>query len=300
MGLWVGDILLGYALIGFMVLPLLKAKARTLLGWAIATFVLFRFQGMLYTHLHFPNALSFSTWMQPWVAQAADRAYGHGTLSEILRFHAWEWAHLGLACTFSSVLLCLPIFLLGAAISRSGVLNDLEVSAPFFRKLFHACFWFGLAISLIPDAWYDRVPQVWMQGWRVAVLKLVVSGGMITHALGYFSGILLLLRKPWWQARLQVFAPMGRMALTHYLTHTLIWTWVFYHHGLGLWYRLSPGTYFVLGVALYLAQLAFSHWWLARFQFGPMEWVWRCLSYGRIQSMAKPRPMEVLVAEPQP
>jgi uncharacterized protein len=90
------------------------------------------------------------------------------------------------------------------------------------------------------------------------------------------------------------------MALTHYLTHTLIWTWVFYRHGLGLWNRLSPGTYFLLGLALYVPQLAFSHWWLARFQFGPMEWVWRCLSYGRLQPMAKPRPMEVLVAEPQP
>jgi uncharacterized protein len=84
-----------------------------------------------------------------------------------------------------------------------------------------------------------------------------------------------------WRARLDPQAPAGRMALTNYLTHTIVALTVFYGIGFGLMGRLGPVWWPLMVVAMISAQVAFSRWWLARFAFGPMEWIWRQATYGR-------------------
>jgi len=80
------------------------------------------------------------------------------------------------------------------------------------------------------------------------------------------------------------------MALTCYLMQSVVGTWVFNAHGLGLWGRVSPAAYFLGGLAFYAAQIAFCHGWLARFRFGPAEWLWRSMTYGRLQPfLLRPR-----------
>ena len=84
-----------------------------------------------------------------------------------------------------------------------------------------------------------------------------------------------------WRARLARLAPAGRMALTNYLTHTIVAMTVFYGIGFGLMGRLGPVWWPLMVVAMISAQVAFCRWWLARFAFGPMEWIWRQATYGR-------------------
>ena len=88
---------------------------------------------------------------------------------------------------------------------------------------------------------------------------------------------------PTWQPRLQVLAPMGRMALTNYLLQSIICTTLFYGYGLGLFGTMGAAAGFGLALVIYALQIPFSHWWMARFQFGPAEWLWRTLTYGRVQ-----------------
>jgi uncharacterized protein len=78
------------------------------------------------------------------------------------------------------------------------------------------------------------------------------------------------------------------MALTSYLTHSVVYVLLFYGYGpgLGLLGRVGVTACLLLGVLLYTAQILFSHWWLSRWTYGPMEWVWRSLTYGRLQPMA--------------
>ena len=86
---------------------------------------------------------------------------------------------------------------------------------------------------------------------------------------------------------LKVFAPLGRMAFTNYVAQSLIFSWIFMGYGLGRYDRMSTTSAFLLGSAVYVAQIIFSILWLRRFRFGPLEWLWRSLMYGKRQPMRK-------------
>jgi uncharacterized protein len=81
--------------------------------------------------------------------------------------------------------------------------------------------------------------------------------------------------------RLQPLAALGRMTLTTYLTQSLVSTFVFYNWGLGLMTKVDLTGILVFTLGLFSLQIAFSVWWLRRYQFGPAEWLWRSLAYGR-------------------
>jgi uncharacterized protein len=81
-------------------------------------------------------------------------------------------------------------------------------------------------------------------------------------------------------------APVGRMALTNYLTQTLLHLFIFYGFmGLGLMGRVGTSLCVPIALAIFTLQILYSRWWLARFRFGPCEWAWRTLTYGRRQPM---------------
>ena len=79
--------------------------------------------------------------------------------------------------------------------------------------------------------------------------------------------------------------PLGRMAFTNYLAQSVIFGWVFYGYGLGLFGHLGAAAALGFGIALYAAQAMFSRWWLRNHRFGPLEWLWRTLMYGAPQAM---------------
>ena len=92
---------------------------------------------------------------------------------------------------------------------------------------------------------------------------------------------------------MRVLAPVGRMALTNYLLQSVVGTLVFYGYGAGYW-GMARSWQVVLVTVVFALQVAFSHWWLARYRFGPMEWLWRWLTYGTRpqfrRSSAAPQP----------
>jgi uncharacterized protein len=85
-------------------------------------------------------------------------------------------------------------------------------------------------------------------------------------------------------SNIRVLAPFGRMALTNYLCQSLVMSSIFFGYGLGYW-GLGRAWQLVFAVALCALQIAFSHWWLARFRYGPAEWLWRAVTYMKIPAM---------------
>ena len=98
----------------------------------------------------------------------------------------------------------------------------------------------------------------------------------------YVVVIVRLALRPAWQERLRGIGAVGRMPLTNYLLQSLIGTFLFYGWGLGLWGRVGPAIELGLAFAIFfLLQVPSSSWWFGRFAYGPMEYLWRWLTYGR-------------------
>ena len=88
-----------------------------------------------------------------------------------------------------------------------------------------------------------------------------------------------------WQRRLAPLAAVGRMALSNYLLQSLICSTIFYSYGLALFGKIRPSLGLLLTTIIFLIQIPLSVWWLRRFQFGPVEWLWRSLTYWQCQPM---------------
>ena len=105
--------------------------------------------------------------------------------------------------------------------------------------------------------------------------------GNLPACLGYVGMVVLMLHSQTVLSRIRVLAPLGRMALTNYLTQSLICAIYFYGYALGHW-GMPRAQQVLFVLVVYAAQIAFSHWWLARFQYGPMEWLWRGFTYWHV------------------
>jgi uncharacterized protein len=109
--------------------------------------------------------------------------------------------------------------------------------------------------------------------------------GSLVVAAGHVGLLMLIVESgalKWLTSRL---AAVGRMALSNYLTHSLICTTLFYGYGLGLFGHINRTGLVGVVLAIWIFQLWISPIWLKRYRFGPAEWVWRSLTYWRLQPM---------------
>jgi uncharacterized protein len=98
-------------------------------------------------------------------------------------------------------------------------------------------------------------------------------------ALGYAATVGLLVVNG--RRVINIFAPVGQMALTNYLMHSLICVVLSYGFGFGLWWRIGAATAMAIAALIIAVQIPLSAMWLSRFRFGPVEWIWRRLTYGQ-------------------
>jgi uncharacterized protein len=295
--IWYGDILMLYALLGFLLFWLFRRREpRTLLRWALVSLalpiVLF---GALTVLLEVGRAVpearagieqSFAEQAASTRAAAAEatRVYGQGSYLEVTAQRARDVAYLWSITPLFFMPNVFGMMLLGLYAARRGILADVEAHLGLFRWLLR----WGLPIGLLANLVYALASEASSR----AVPSLASLAGTAALGLGgplmalsYAAGLSLLVRNsPAWRQRLRPVSLAGRMALTNYLLQSLIQTLFYYGYGLGF-YGTGPAFGIAFAVAIYLAELAFSAWWLARYRFGPAEWLWRSLTYGAAQPM---------------
>ena len=284
--LWYGDILTVYAMLGLVLLLFRRRGDRTLLAWAAVLLVVV--------------PLAFTAWTvatrdgsAPANAAAASAAAAQraGTLEalrsadprrivpENLRWIRHTYLGPIAMAIFPPVFGC---FLLGLWAGRRRIFERVPAHAAAFRR---TMLW-GLGVGLAASVAYQVLRTTRgasEDAWVALLLSALHVLAVVPLAAGYVSATVLLLERPAWRARLAVFAPVGRMALTNYLTQTVICLAIFY--GGGLVGRVGVAAALGISLAVFAVQMAWSPWWLARHHFGPMEWVWRSLTYGRVQPM---------------
>ncbi|MFO7682512.1 MAG: DUF418 domain-containing protein [Chloroflexota bacterium] len=296
---WVGDILIMYALIGFPLILFRKAKPRTLLIWAVVLLAIPLLINLGATALvewgrSFPEGAvqieqSFAQVEADYAAELerAYQSYSSGSFGEITRQRVADYLSLGLISYFALGFNVLGMFLIGVYFGRRQFFQDIEANRSFFRKLL---LW-GMIIGIPCNALYATLIMSISRiesSWTLMLATAAHTIGAPLLCFAYLSGLTLLSTIPVWGKRLGVLAPVGQMALTNYLMQSTICTLIFYNYGLGFFGKTGPAVGILLTFVIYLLQIPFSHWWMKRFKYGPMEWVWRSLTYLKPQPMKRP------------
>jgi len=186
--------------------------------------------------------------------------------------------------SLESGLAVFAMFLLGLAIGRSGVLRDIRAHRAPMARVRAWGLTFGLAAMaaerLLAATTGYAVYQPHQAGLSVQLAgDLLLAFGTPALALGYAATLMLFAQTPRGRTALAPLAGVGRLALTVYLTQTLIFTTLFYGYGFGQVFRLGPASVTAWAVIIFGAQVVSCQWWSRRFRFGPMEWMWRSLTY---------------------
>lgn len=263
---WNGDILTLYAVVGVVAAPLLGLSTRTLLGAALALFVVHVLP------LPYPRSFESTEAMAAHV-EAAHHIYGAGSFTQVLAFRIHEVRPISALLIWSAPR-ALGLFLLGACAWRWGLFLPRRLPRPLRARLIAFA-----AVGLGGGAAAALTTGLDLGRWHDAV----GTWGGILLALGYGAAILIAFDHPHVARVLSLFAPLGRMALTNYLTQSIVLSAIFYGWGLGLFGRLGEASALAIGVALFVAQTIFSALWLRRYAFGPAEWLWRSFTYGAWQ-----------------
>ncbi|MFL5606634.1 MAG: DUF418 domain-containing protein [Gemmatimonadaceae bacterium] len=282
--IWAGDILMLYALLGFTMPWFARKPDRALLRWTVGL-------------LAVPTALyivALAAWMLSGSGAAAQtspdggmpanirsffEAIGRGGFKDAfignLVFLAGRWADLIATVRFPKVL---GMFVLGLYTVRTGL-----ALAPSDHR--------GTLVRWSTLGWGIGLPANIIAAWAFehnqylppsvgGLLGVAMQGiGVPMLALGYAATIGLLVVDG--RRVITVFAPVGRMALTNYLMHSIVCVTLSYGFGLGLWWHIGAAKAMAIAAAIIALQIPLSTWWLSRFRFGPAEWIWRRLTYGR-------------------
>lgn len=309
--IWVGDILFVYALIGMLAFLFRKRQPRTLiiiaclllpmtlllnLGNAVQVEVMMKEVATIEALVESEEALDDeqTQLLDDWEVQRAFMmptdedvekevdAY-RGSYSEIVAYRAPIVAMLQLFIPiFYGIWRVGAMMLIGMALMKLGVLTA-ERSRSFYTRFMFAGYLLGLPLSAF-SAW-DLYAHSFDPLYTMRIGGIANYVGSILVAFGHIGLIMLITKTGALQRVMDHFAAVGRMALTNYLMHSLILTTVFYGYGLGLYGSVPRFLQmaFVAGVVGF--QLWISTWWLARFRFGPVEWLWRSATYWKVQAM---------------
>ena len=278
---WYGDILLLYAWSGLFVMLMRSMPARPLILFGIAaTLALATMQAVtMWLTVNGPAELveamnNDSMALADGAVAASIAAYRSGWPAALIE-NLKAWGILQSASLFGYVFATIPLMMLGLGLFKAGFFH-----ARLPNRVYVALIAVGAAVLTLLGLleWREIAagPEVEATGgWAE-----VVASYPIFITLAYASGLILLTsRGVGWVRRL--FAPVGQMAFTNYLTQTLIMTTLFYMPwGPRLMGQVDYPAQWAIVVAVWALQLIWSPLWLSRFRMGPLEWLWRRLSYG--------------------
>jgi uncharacterized protein len=287
--LWAGDILSIYALMGFLLILFRRKTDAALLRWAFVLMVIpilsYLLLYALFVAFVSPEALAAVTSgeaAQSGWSEAVRKVRQSGYLQTITDFNLQYifFRYLGLILEMRLPKI-LAMFLLGFYAYRRGFFQDLSTHQPFIRRVLG----YGLVFGLVGNIAFAALAG------KEAVIPPTAAGiaGVISYAFGvpalalfYMALIVTLWQKAAWRRQLLAFlAPVGRMALTNYLLQTVTCVTIFYGYGFGQFGRIGTATATLIALAVFLFQILTSALWLKYFRYGPMEWIWRQLTYRR-------------------
>ncbi len=285
-----GDFLMQYAALGLILVAFRKVRKRALLALALVLLAAFPVGNMIV------SLSDDEPFAQSEEAQSlAERREGHpylGSLADVFEANApvippriWSNLH-----SPESSLAVFAMFLLGLYVGRSRILHDVPQHLPLIRKVFG---WgVGIGVTGATAEWllgqyfgYAVFSENTASSEIQFLGDILFAYGSTALALGYAAGIVLLAQGQNWMPVVRSLENLGKLALTVYLSGTVMFTMLFYGYGFGQIFLIGPAGTTAYAILFFTIQVVFCAWWLRRFRFGPMEWVWRSLTYRKVQPL---------------
>lgn len=278
-----GDILTVYALAGIFLIPFYKISTKTILVLTgilfigIGRFLILAITGdgnIFGSDMFMPDSPATDAYYELLkTASFTEVGWDNSTAGQLMKMEF----QFGI---FSRGYLTFGFFLLGLLVGRFGILHRYKDYVRYLPNLFWTggiLFVVGAGIAI---AGFSQMGTEFSfaNGWVMLGLTGmdIINIGLTAVILGLF---VWLYNKANWEKRLVKFAPYGRMALTNYVTQTVIGTFIFYGWGMGYLGTIPHRYTFLMGLAIIVIQMILSAWWLGKFQYGPLEWLWRSATH---------------------
>ncbi|WP_318505133.1 DUF418 domain-containing protein [Bacillus sp. T3] len=270
--IWHGDILIQYALLGFVLLPFLKLSGRSLF---IAGISFYTVPVLLITMvLFFTSTVSPSLYDGEAVAQSI-AIYQQGSFLDVTQQRAIDWMETNNLENGPFLFISIfPLFLIGVGMAKLKWIQHHKVYRKRLLCMLISTLVLGLSLKELPYL---------VDGALYAEYVQDSVGGV---SLAFFYGALLILvsEKTKW---LNSLALIGKMSISHYLFQSLVSSMIFYGYGFGLYGKVSLFSGTILVFVIFSLQIVLSRIWLKYFTFGPVEWLWRTVTYWKKVKLRK-------------
>lgn len=291
--LWEGDVLVVYAACALVLYPLRSVRASILVALAVACLVtipVVRTAAITAT-IEAGDGAALQAFFDPPPDRLDEAVTAHrdGTYGELVGMR-WSSADFDGPPLVMSALLwdifarAFGMMLLGIVLYKAGILSATASAATYRRMVFTGSL-IGLPIAAL--GLVDNYRQGWEASHAMGVGVVANLVATVALSLSYVGLVMLWSRTGRAQGLQARLAAVGQTALTNYILQSVIATAVFHGWGLGLYGRLDRPAQLMVVAAIWALQLAVSPWWIARFRFGPLEWLWRTLTYLRPQPMRR-------------
>ena len=274
---WAGDILFSYSLMGIVLLFSRKLRSGLLLFLS----VFFYFFPIIYIALDsilpfLPSALSSVTGIK--MPEVID-IYSGGSYLEILKLRINEYfafRNINLIYYAPKVL---SLFFLGYLFYKHKFLKRINSSKGKYFVVFVVLFSIGIVLNLFTDNIVNGLANPETNPFYTAIYMGVFEITNIFLGFGYILLILILSQVSIFKNILNPLKYVGRMALTNYLMQSVVFTTIMYSYGFGKFGTFQPWQLVIFAVVVFVIQIFISKIWLQNFRFGPLEWIWRKLTY---------------------
>jgi uncharacterized protein len=301
--LWIGDILLIYAVTGLLLLFFFRKRSpRTLLVWTILLIAIpilligVSIGAIELARLAPPESGAMVEIEQQFaltrtaVETAAARdyqIYATGSLGAITAERFDDFVELLMTLGWFLLPSVLAMFLLGVRAGKLGWFTRLEEQNGQWQRYLGWTLPIGLLLNFYVAYTGFEQNQLGIDlfTWQTFAQLVALNVGSVLLSQGYVALLTLYSMTKGGERLVALLAPVGRMALTNYLTHSVVMTTLANGYGFGLFGQVGIATMLLMAVILFAIQIPLSHWWLQRFRFGPFEWVWRTLTHGQVQPM---------------
>jgi uncharacterized protein len=309
--IWYSDILVFYALCGFLLIPFRKISNPGLL-WIAFLFLVLTALHTLYIYNSGGGYANFfyQKLSEGWVEYGLPRApseydtFRMPDIAEVIRSESWNavfrfnllgpWLRLYLISYDARVLKILAIFLIGFWFGRKIISSKLHENKKLLVKMALVGWCIGLPVNIL---FVEGDAEIFNNSTQIVTEDLITSIGYISLSIAYAASFFILYLTNIKKLLIFLFNPVGKMALSNYLFQSVVGIMLFYSAGFGLGEYFGSTLLTIAVLIIFGFQVVASRIWLNYYRFGPAEWLWRVLTYGRYMNLRIQNPSESLVPD---